>query len=289
MRDKALPVRLSEPRQNTLWRSFRRHKLALIGMGIISMMILAAFFADVIAPYNPTAPHYADRLMPPSAAFPFGTDELGRDIFSRLLYGARISLVIGFAAQSVATGIGLVLGTLAGWYGGWVDDLIMRIADIFLMIPGLMFLIVFVTIFDPTPLTIFLALGMISWPGNARMIRGQILAIRDLEFILAAKSLGATTGGILLRHVLPNAISPIIVLATLGVAGVILSESILSFLGLGISIPTPSWGTMIEVSKNYATQAWWYAVYPGLTITLTTLGFNFIGDGLRGLLQQISG
>jgi peptide/nickel transport system permease protein len=281
MYDETTPADLSKPHLVRFWHIFRRHQLIIVGLTIVSLMVLSAMLADVIAPYNPITPHYSDRLTPPSRNYLLGTDELGRDIFSRLLHGARISLAIGFAAQIIATAIGVMIGTLAGWCGGWIDDFLMRIADIFSMIPGLMFLIVFVTIFNPTPLTIFMALGLISWSGNARLIRGQVLAIRDTEFILAAKSLGATTTGILLRHVLPNTIAPIIALSTLGFAGAILSESILSFLGLGISIPTPSWGTMVEVSKNYMIQAWWYAIFPGLTITVTTLGFNLIGDGLR--------
>ena len=224
-------------------------------------------------------------MQPPSAEFLLGTDELGRDLLSRLLYGARISLIIGLVAESTAITLGIIVGSLAGWYGGWIDDLIMRITDVFFAIPGLMFLIVWVTIFDPSPVSIFLALGLISWPSNARMMRGQVLALKNLDYVTAAHSLGASTGHILLRHVLPNAIAPMIVLGSLGIAGVILSESILSFLGLGIQIPTPSWGTMVDTSRTYITTAWWYGIFPGLVIMLTVLGFNFLGDGLRDALD----
>ena len=248
-------------------------------------MIIGALLADVIAPYDPITPNYTARLAAPGAQFLLGSDELGRDIFSRLLYGARISLVIGFIAQSVSLVLGITIGMVAGWYGGWIDDVFMRLADVFFAIPGLMFLIVWVTIFEPGPVSIFLALGLISWPSSSRMMRSQVLAIKNLDYVIAAQALGATTPRILMRHLLPNAIAPMIVLASLGIAGAILSESILSFLGLGIQIPTPSWGTMVDASRSYLTSAWWYGIFPGLVIMLTVLGFNFIGDGLRDALQ----
>ena len=267
------------------WRAFRRNRIALLGLILVIAMCLCAIFADVLAPYDPIEPHYAERLQPPSAAFALGTDELGRDLLSRLLFGARISLVIGFVAQSVAITTGIIIGMIAGWYGGIVDDVLMRVADVFFAIPGLMFLIVWVTIFDPNPISIFLALGLISWPSDARMMRSQVLHLKEMDYVMSARSLGASTPRILVQHILPNAIAPMIVLASLGVAGVILSESILSFLGLGIQIPTPSWGTMVNASRGYITSAWWYAVFPGLVIMLTVLGFNFLGDGLRDALQ----
>jgi peptide/nickel transport system permease protein len=272
-------------RDNRVWLAFRRHKVALFGLVIVSILVTLAILAPLIAPYNPITPHYSETLRPPSAKYFLGTDEVGRDIFSRLLYGARISLVVGFVAQLVSLSIGIALGTLSGWYGGWIDDLVMRLADIFFAIPGLMFLIVWVTIFEPNPISIFLALGLISWPSSARMMRSQVLSIKNLEYITAARALGVPTRRILLVHILPNAIAPMIVLATLGIAGAVLSESILSYLGLGIQIPTPSWGTMIETGKGYITTAWWYAFYPGAVIFLTVLGFNFVGDGLRDALQ----
>lgn len=278
-------ARKSQTNRARFWRAFRRNRIALVGLIIVITISLSAIFADVIAPHDPIQPHYSNRLQPPSAEFPLGTDELGRDILSRLIFGARISMVIGLVAQSVSITIGVTVGAIAGWYGGWVDDLIMRITDVFFAIPGLMFLIVWVTIFEPGPVSIFLALGLISWPGDARMMRSQVLAIKELDYVTAARSLGASTSHMIIRHVLPNAIAPMIVLASLGVAGVILSESILSFLGLGIQIPTPSWGTMVDASRTYITTAWWYGVFPGLIIMLTVMGFNFLGDGLRDALQ----
>jgi peptide/nickel transport system permease protein len=272
--------------QSRFWKAFVRNRIAVIGLFLIAMLGLLALLAPMVAPYNPIEQHIIDRLQPPSAEYLLGTDELGRDLFSRLLYGARISLVIGFVAQSVSLTIGIVLGLLSGWYGGWIDDVIMRITDIFFTIPGLMFLIVWVTIFEPGPLSIFLALGLIGWPGLARVMRGQVLSIKQLEYVISAQALGASTRHILFRHILPNAIAPMIVLAALGVAGAILSEATLSFLGLGIQIPNPSWGTMVQLGKNYLpTGQWWLAVIPGLVIMITVLGFNFLGDGLRDALD----
>lgn len=285
----SLPVALAEKRVNNrsrFWMAFRRNRIAVVGLVLVVVLGLMALFAPIIAPYDPIEQHITDRLKPPSAQYLLGTDELGRDLFSRLLYGARISLVIGFVAQGVSMTIGILFGLLSGWYGGWVDDLLMRITDIFFTIPGLMFLIVWVTIFEPGPLSIFLALGLIGWPGLARVMRGQVLTIKELEYGVSAQALGASTRHILLRHILPNAIAPMIVLAALGVAGAILSEATLSFLGLGIQIPNPSWGTMVQLGKNYLpTGQWWLAVIPGLVIMITVLGFNFLGDGLRDALD----
>jgi len=271
------------------WGKFRRNRAAMLGLCLITLLAIGAICAPIIAPYNPIAPHYADRLSPPNGLYLFGTDELGRDLFSRLLYGGRISLVIGFAVQGVATAIGTTLGLIAGWYGGWRDDLIMRLAEIVFAVPNLVFLIVWVTLLQPTPISIFLGLGLISWPGSARMMRAQVLVIKQQDYIMAARSLGGAVPHILWHHVLPNAITPILVLFWLGIGSTILTESALSFLGLGITIPTPSWGVMIDVGRSYMTTAWWYAVFPGLTILLTVLGFNFIGEGLREALNPASG
>lgn len=285
----SLPVALSEQRVNNrsrFWMAFRRNRVAVFGLVLVIVLGVMALLAPVIAPFDPIEQHIIDRLKPPSAQYLLGTDELGRDLFSRLLYGARISLVIGFIAQGVSMSIGILLGLISGWYGGWIDDVIMRITDIFFAIPGLMFLIVWVTIFEPGPLSIFLALGLIGWPGLARVMRGQVLGIKELEYVTSAQALGASTPQLLFRHILPNAIAPMIVLAALGVAGAILSESTLSFLGLGIQVPNPSWGTMVQFGKNYLpTGQWWLAVIPGLVIMLTVLGFNFLGDGLRDALD----
>lgn len=266
-------------------RAFFRNRIAVLGLVIVAMMVFSAIFAPVIAPHPPNRINPTDRLSPPSWQYPLGTDEFGRDIFSRLLYGAQISLVIAFVAQGVAISIGLTLGMVAGWYGGWIDDILMRITDAFFAIPGLMFLIVWVSILGANPISIFVALGLIGWPSDARMMRAQVLSLKEREYIVAARAMGASAARIMVRHLLPNAVAPSLVLASLGVAGAILAESSLSFLGLGVQIPNPSWGTMISTGRNFTANAWWYAIFPGLTIMITVLGFNFIGDGLRDALD----
>lgn len=265
--------------------AFMRNRIAVLGVFIVVLMVFSAVFAPLIAPYNPNELHPVDRLKPPSGQYLLGTDEFGRDLFSRLLYGAQISLVIAFVAQTVAISIGLTLGLVSGWYGGVVDDVIMRITDAFFAIPSLMFLIVWVSIVGPSPISIFVAIGLIGWPSDARMMRSQVLTLREREYVVAAKAMGASVPRILVQHLLPNAVAPSLVLASLGVAGAILAESTLSFLGLGVQIPTPSWGTMIDTGRNFTSNAWWYAIFPGLTIMITVLGFNFIGDGLRDALD----
>jgi len=266
-------------------QAFRQNKVAQVGLLIVILLSLAALLAPSIAPYDPLAPDYAAILMPPGVAHFLGTDELGRDLLTRLMYGARISLVIGFIGEGVSLTIGLILGSISGWYGGWIDDLIMRITDVFFAIPSLMFLIVVVSIVKPGPVSIFLALGFISWPSETRMMRSQVMSIKNMDYVTAAQAIGVSTPRMLIQHIMPNAIAPMIVLGTLGIAGVIQSEAILSFLGLGIQIPIPSWGTMINTGQNYIFNAAWYAIFPGLAIMITVLGFNFLGDGLRDALD----
>ena len=268
-----------------LFRAFLRHRLGLLGLLIILTFAAAALFAPQLAPYDPMEQRIATaRLEPPSAEFPLGTDELGRDIFSRLLYGARISMRIGLIAEGIALLIGMVLGSLAGYLGGWVDNLIMRITDIFFAIPSLLFLIVVLAIMEPSATVIFVALGVISWPSEARLMRAEVLRLREREFVTAARATGMRDWRVILRHILPNAVASLIVVGSLGVAGAILSEATLSFLGLGIQQPIPSWGTMINQGQEYVFGAWWYSVFPGLTIMLAVLGFNFVGDALRDAL-----
>jgi peptide/nickel transport system permease protein len=278
-------------------RAFLKNKAAVFGLIVIVLLILGASNADRIAPHDPNQTSAAHRLQSPNLEYWFGTDDFGRDIFSRLLYGAQISLVIAFVSQTVAIAIGISLGLVSGWFGGFVDDFIMRLTDAMFAIPGLMVLIVWVNVIEPeqipfyqqfiswglSPLqiSIFFALGLIGWASDCRMMRSQVLSLKEREYILAARAMGASNFRIMLRHLLPNAVAPSIVLASLGLAGAILAESTLSFLGLGVQIPNPSWGTMIEQGRNFFTSAWWYALFPGLTIMVTVLGFNFIGDGLR--------
>ncbi|MAU10456.1 MAG: peptide ABC transporter permease [Anaerolineaceae bacterium] len=282
-------------------RAFASNRVAVFGLIIVTIIIFAAAFAEVIAPHDPNKISAMNRLVAPNSEYLLGTDEFGRDILSRLIHGARISMLIAFIAQSVAITIGISLGLISGWFGGIVDDIIMRITDAVFAIPGLMFLIVWVAIIDQAQIglfsalegiglstrhvSIFFALGLIGWASDARMMRSQVLTIKEREYVIAAKATGATNIQIMVRHLLPNAIAPSIVLASLGVAGAILSESTLSFLGLGVEIPNASWGTMVDQGRNFFTNAWWYAIFPGATIMITVLGFNFVGDGLRDALD----
>lgn len=272
------------------FRAFLRHRLGTLGLVIVVVFTLVAIFAPLIAPYDPTTQRIATaRLQPPSAEFWFGTDELGRDLFSRIVYGARISMRIGLIAEGISLLIGIVLGSVAGYFGGWVDNLIMRVADVFFAIPSLLFLIVIVAIFGSGASTIFLALGLISWPGEARLMRSEVLRIREREYVTAARALGNRDASIIGRHVLPNALASMIVIGSLGVAGAILSEATLSFLGLGIQEPLASWGTMINKGQQFIFNAWWYSVFPGAVIMLVVLGFNFLGDAVRDALAVEEG
>jgi len=267
------------------FRAFRRHRLGLVGLGIVLIFTFAAIFAPYIAPHDPVTQRIATaRLVPPGAEHWFGTDELGRDLFSRIVYGARISMRIGLIAEGIALLIGIVLGAAAGYFGGAIDNAIMRVADVFFAIPGLLFLIVVVAIFGSNATVIFLALGLISWPGEARLMRSEVMRVRSQEYVSAAHALGLRNFGIILKHVLPNALASMIVVGSLGVAGAILSEATLSFLGLGIQEPLASWGTMINRGQNYIFNAWWYSVFPGAVIMLVVLGFNFLGDAVRDAL-----
>jgi peptide/nickel transport system permease protein len=287
--------------RNRFLRAFFRNRIAMVGIVIISIMLFAAAFAEFVAPYDPNELNFSALQVPPSTDHLLGTDDFGRDILSRLIYGARVSLVIAFIAQTVAILIGVTLGLISGWFGGRIDDVIMRITDGFFAIPSLMFLIVWVAVIDPNDIflfelfenfgiqprqfSIFLALGLIGWPADARMMRSQVLATKEREFVLAAQAMGASNQRIMLRHLLPNCIAPSIVLASLGIAGAILTESTLGFLGLGVEIPNPSWGTMIDTGRYFTETAWWYSIFPGVAIMVTVLGFNFIGDGLRDALD----
>lgn len=266
-------------------RAFLRHRLGLVGLTIVIAFSAAALLAPQISPYDPLTQRIATaRLQPPSAEYPLGTDELGRDILSRLVHGARISMRIGLIAEGIALLIGMTLGSLAGYLGGWVDNLIMRLTDIFFAIPSLLFLIVVVAIMEANATTIFVALGVISWPSEARLMRAEVMRLREREYVVAARALGMRNWRVIVRHIVPNAVASLIVVGSLGVAGAILSEATLSFLGLGIQQPIPSWGTMINQGQEYIFTAWWYSVFPGLVIMLAVLGFNFIGDALRDAL-----
>lgn len=279
------------PKPETMLRlfceKFFKNKLAVAGSVILLVIIFSAIFAPVIAPYAPEHQDLLKRLQPPSAEHFMGTDKFGRDIFSRVLYGARVSLLVGFVSVVGAITIGTVIGAVAGYFKGFVDSLLMRFVDVVLSIPDIFLLITLVTIFKPGIDKLILIFALTGWTTTARLIRSEFLSLRTREFVLAARTIGTKNHVIIFSHILPNCIGPIIVSATLKVGSVILAESTLSYLGFGIQPPTASWGNMLQDAQNFSimVQAWWYPLFPGLLILLTVLCFNFLGDGLRDALD----
>jgi peptide/nickel transport system permease protein len=286
----------------TFWKRFRRHRVAVGGMVVLAGMVLCAVFASEIARFNPNfidEVHWNGYALPPCflnatlcAGHILGSDEVGRDEFARLLFGARISMTLAVTAVLMEVTIGTLLGAIAGYYGGIVDYLLMRLTDVFLSIPILPLLLVLTGIVAASSTkaalnfgTIVLIIGVLSWPTAARLVRGNFLTLREREFAEAARALGNRDARIIFRHLLPNTVAPIIVQATLDVANIIILESVLDFLGFGIQPPTASWGNMLSNATANIEQAWWAAVFPGLCILITTLAINFIGDGLRDALD----
>lgn len=267
------------------WRRFLRHKLALVSLGTLAIFVLSALLAPWISPYDPNEIDLRVRYAPPSPAHPLGTDDLGRDLLSRLIWGGRISLSIGILSALVAVSFGTLLGALAGYYGRWLDGVIMRFTDLMLTFPPLLLLILLASLFGTSFLTIVLVISAVSWMNVARLARASFLSLKEQDFVEAARALGAGSGRIIFKHILPNALSPIIVAATLGAAAAILTESTLSYLGLGIQPPTSSWGTMLQTAQKEIRLAPWTSIFPGLMIFLTVLGINFMGDGLRDALD----
>jgi len=264
------------------------NRLTIIGLVIVAVLVLVALFAPWIAPYDISTTNLAMRYLPPSAAHWFGTDSTGRDIFSRVVFGARISLQVGLVVVAVSALLGTVMGAISGYYGGWVDRFVSGyLFNVFLAFPGLLLAIAMVAFLGAGLNKLILALCIIGWVGYARLIRGQVLKVREYDFVQAARALGASDTRILLIHILPNAIQPLIVQASLGMAGAVLSEASLSFLGLGVPPPAPSWGVMIEEARDLSTlqSAPHALIFPGIAIALTVLAFNFIGDGLREYLD----
>ncbi|WP_249316753.1 oligopeptide ABC transporter permease [Bacillus sp. FJAT-50079] len=271
-------------------RKFMKNKLAVIGAIILLIIILMAIFAPLIAPYNPDKPNLVAKLTPPGKEYWLGTDRFGRDIFSRLLFGGRISLLVAFCSVAGAMIIGTTIGALAGYFGGIIDAILMRFVDIVISIPSLFLLITVVTIFEPGWDKLIIIFALTSWTSTARLVRGEFLTLRSREFVLASRTIGTRASKIIFSHILPNAMGPIIVAATLLVGGVILSEAALSYLGLGVQPPTPSWGNMLQDAQNFTVllKAPWYPAFPGLLILITVLCFNFVGDGLRDALDPKS-
>jgi peptide/nickel transport system permease protein len=259
-----------------------------VGLIIVVIAVFAAALGPSLTPYDPSAQILAQRLEPPSPTHPFGLDELGRDILSRLLSGARISLLVGLVVVSVSSLVGMILGSVAGYFGGAVDDLISRAIDILMAFPGILLAIALVAVLGPSLANVILALCVIGWVGYARLVRGQALRARELEYVQAARALGANPARIILRHVLPTAFPVVIVQATLGMAGAIIAEASLSFLGLGVQPPTPSWGTMLDAGRSHLFDAPHLTIFPGVAIATLVLGFNFLGDGLRDRIDPKS-
>ena len=255
------------------------------GIAIVGIALLGAIMGPSLSPFDPATQELALRLATPSLAHPFGLDELGRDILARVLAGARISFLVGFTVVAVSASLGTLLGAVAGYFGGWVDDVISRVIDILLAFPGLLLAIALVAVLGPSLANVLFALTIIGWVGYARLVRGQVLRAREFEYVQAARALGASTARILWTHIIPTAIPAVVVQATLGMAGAIIGEASLSFLGLGVQPPTPSWGTMLSGGRAHILDAPHLTRFPGLAIAITVLAANLLGDGLRDLLD----
>lgn len=270
--------------REVLWQRVRQNRMALAGAGIVGVMFVLAMLAPVLGG-DPGAIDISARLQAPGADHLLGTDDLGRDVLTRILYGARISLLVGFVAVGIATLIGILLGALAGYYGGWVDSILMRFVDVMLCFPSFFLILAVIAFLEPSIWNIMIIIGLTGWMGVARLVRAEFLSLRERDFVQAARALGASDGRVIFRHILPNALSPVLVSATLGVAGAILTESALSFLGIGVQPPTPSWGNMLIAGKQTLGTAWWLSAFPGLAILLTVLGYNLLGEGIRDALD----
>jgi len=268
-------------------RHFRKNRMAMGGLAIMILLYVVTLITPLIAPYDPAAQGdiVMTRYLPPSAEHLMGTDKFGRDIFSRVLFGARISLSIGFIAVGISITLGTLLGAVAGYFGGLTDGVLMRLTDMMLSFPRLVLLIVVIALFEPSIWLVVTVLGLTGWMGTARIVRGEVLSLREREFVQAARALGMGDTRIILRHVIPNTLAPVIVSATLGIGQTILTEASLSFLGLGVQPPTPSWGNMVSDGRDALVSAWWIATFPGLAIVFTVIAFNLLGDGLRDALD----
>lgn len=272
-------------KRNLVFSRLRKNKLAVTGLAIILFLVFVAVFAPLLAPHHPYEQVLEQALLAPSLEYPFGTDDFGRCIFSRVIYGTRLSLAIGVVVTTISAVVGITLGMLAGFYGGVVDEVIMRIVDIFLAFPGLILALVIAGLLGPGMFNVLFALALVGWMGYARVVRGAVLAEKEKEFVETAKALGASDFYIMCRHLLPNVLAPVIVMATLGIGQTILAAAGLSFLGLGAQPPVPVWGSMLNDGKAYLQTAPHLTIFPGLAIMITVLAFNFLGDGLRDLFD----
>jgi peptide/nickel transport system permease protein len=267
------------------FHTFRSNYLAVAGGLLVLGVFVVAILAPWIAPYDPSDIDIRNILVGPSLAHPLGTDELGRDVLSRMIFGARVSLEVGFVAIGIATIIGIIIGAIAGFYGGFVDGAFMRFVDIMLSIPTIFLVLAVIAILEPSIINIMIVIGLTSWMEPARLVRAEFISIKEREFVTAARALGAADNRIIFRHILPNGLSPILVSATMGIGGAVLVESALSFLGLGVQPPTPSWGSLLSSGKDNIEIAWWLSAFPGLAILVTVLGYNLLGEGIRDALD----
>ena len=268
-----------------IWRRFKKNPLSVAGLVVILLLASIALLAPLISPYEPTTIDVYNVLSPPSAAHPFGTDELGRDLLSRMIWGSRASLKVGFIAVGIAISIGTILGAIAGYYGGKIDAVLMRFVDIMLAFPTFFLILAVIAIVEPSISTIMIIIGLTGWMDVARLVRAEFLTLKERDFIFAARAIGASDFRLIFRHIIPNALSPVFVAATFGIAGAILVESGLSFLGLGVQPPEPSWGNILTSGKDNITVAWWLSLFPGIAILITVLSYNLVGEGLRDALD----
>jgi peptide/nickel transport system permease protein len=269
------------------WREFKKNRLAVLGLYLLVALTLATLLAPYLTRYAPNVfdDIAATRHLPPSLDHLMGTDRFGRDVFTRVLYGARISLSIGFIAVTIAVSLGTVIGAVSGYFGGAVDTALMRSVDLLISFPRLVLLIAVIALFEPSLSLVIVVLGLTLWPSSARIVRGEVLSLREREYVEAARALGLSAPRIIFRHIVPNVMGPVIVAATLGLGNIILIEAGLSFLGMSVPPPLPSWGNMINGGRQHLVQAWWVTTFPGLAIVMTVIAFNLIGDGLRDALD----
>ena len=267
------------------WKAFRRNQLAVVGGGVVLVLVALAVLAPVLAPWDANRPDVRKVLVEPSRHHWLGTDQLGRDVLSRMLYGARVSLAVGFVSVGIATAIGIALGAAAGYHGGTVDGLIMRLVDLMLVFPRFFLLLAVLAFLRPSIWTIMAVIGLTGWMGVTRLVRAEFLALKEREFVLWSQAVGASGFRVIWRHILPNAMAPVLVAMTLGIPAAILTESGLSFLGLGVQPPYATWGNILNEGKDTIEIAWWMSVYPGVAILLTVLSYNLLGEGIRDALD----
>ena len=272
-------------RVSSFWRAFRRNRLALAGGVVVVFLAVLALLAPVVSPRDPNRPDVKKILDAPSRVHPLGTDQLGRDVLSRMLYGARVSLAVGFVSVGIATAIGIVLGSLAGYHGGTTDAMVMRLVDLMLVFPRFFLLLAVLAFLRPSIWTIMAVIGLTGWMGVARLVRAEFLSLKEREFVLWSQSIGASAFRIIWRHILPNAMAPVLVAMTLGIPAAILTESGLSFLGLGVRPPYATWGNILNEGRDAIELAWWQSLYPGLAILVTVLSYNLLGEGIRDALD----